>query len=128
MLVPLLEESAIAQRLRRRVLDDQEVLTRCLAALVHGAAKLIEDGVVLDAAEIDRLWNRLGFPRWRGGLLYAFSRGGLPDLAALWRGSPPPRNTLGAPCALLQSWMMGGDPLARAEFGEKVGALKSQRH
>ncbi len=109
-LVTLLEESAMAQRLRRRPIDDQEILTRCLAALLTGAARLIEDGQAKDDAHIDWLCNRLGFPRWRGGLLYALGGGSLPDLAACWRASTRGRNTLGAPGRIVQEWIAGVEP------------------
>jgi enoyl-CoA hydratase/carnithine racemase len=108
-LVTLLEESAMAQRLRRRPIEDQEILTRCLAALLMEAARLIEDGQAKDAAQIDWLCNRLGFPRWRGGLLYALGCGSLPDLAPSWRASGRGRNTLGAPGEIVQGWVRGAE-------------------
>jgi 3-hydroxyacyl-CoA dehydrogenase len=109
-LLPFLDESAMAQRVRRRVVGDEEILARCLAAAVHGSARLIEDGVAREAADLDRLWNRLGFPRWKGGLLYAFGASRLPERVADWLACPPQRDTLGPPSVLLRSWLDGVVP------------------
>jgi len=67
----LLIESAQAQRLSRRDIDDAEIVRRCLKAGVAGARTLLALGDAASEIEVDAIWTGvLGFPRWRGGLLY----------------------------------------------------------
>lgn len=86
--IPLLEEgSRLAGILRRRVADE-EIRTRLLGALVNEGAKLLDEGVVAHAADIDAVWlNGYGWPSYRGGPMYHADEAGLPhvqnDLLAL---------------------------------------------
>ena len=94
----LLHNSAMAQRLPRRIVSDAEIVERCMLAAINEAAAALEDGAAADAASIDALWTHvLGFPRWRGGPLYDADQRGLPavvtemnHIAAMHRTIPPP--------------------------------------
>lgn len=59
--------------LRQRDISDQEILERCLYAMINEAAYLLEEGIVSRASDIDVVWlNGYGFPAYRGGpLCYA---------------------------------------------------------
>jgi 3-hydroxyacyl-CoA dehydrogenase len=78
---PLVEEliAAEAARLgvRRRIVGDEEIIDRCLLALVNEGAAIIAEGIALGSADIDVVYcNGYGFPRHRGGpMFWADSRG-----------------------------------------------------
>ncbi|MBM42937.1 MAG: 3-hydroxyacyl-CoA dehydrogenase, partial [Acidobacteria bacterium] len=59
------------QGLTRRQVTDQEILERCMYALVNEGAKILEEGLALRASDIDVIWmNGYGFPRYRGGPMF----------------------------------------------------------
>jgi 3-hydroxyacyl-CoA dehydrogenase len=59
------------QGLTRRKVTDQEILERCMYALVNEGAKILEEGLALRASDIDVIWmNGYGFPRYRGGPMF----------------------------------------------------------
>jgi 3-hydroxyacyl-CoA dehydrogenase len=54
-----------------REFTDQEILERCLYAMVNEGAKLIDEGVVPRADEIDvAMVNGIGFPSYTGGPMW----------------------------------------------------------
>jgi 3-hydroxyacyl-CoA dehydrogenase len=57
--------------------DADEIVERCMLALVNEGARLLESGIARRASDIDVIWcNGYGFPRWRGGpMQYADSLG-----------------------------------------------------
>ena len=75
--------SADREALRRRPgssaaqISDQEILERCMYALVNTGAEILEEGIALRASDIDIVYiYGYGFPRYRGGpMFYADSVG-----------------------------------------------------
>ena len=63
--------------IERRQISDQEILERCMYALVNEGAKILEEGIALRASDIDIVYlYGYGFPRYRGGpMFYADSVG-----------------------------------------------------
>ncbi len=68
-----------AERLgvEQREIGDEEIIERCIYALVLEGAKILEQGFALRASDIDVVWaNGYGFPRYRGGpMFYADTMG-----------------------------------------------------
>ncbi len=55
----------------RREIDDQEILERCLFAMINEGARILEEGVASRPEEIDTIWiNGYGFPKYRGGPMF----------------------------------------------------------
>jgi 3-hydroxyacyl-CoA dehydrogenase len=51
--------------------SEQEILERCLYPLMNEGFRILEEGVVLRASDIDVVWTSgYGFPRYRGGPLH----------------------------------------------------------
>ena len=75
------EEMIAAEALRlgveRRPISDEEVVRRCVFALINEGANILAAGIVGAAADIDTIWcNGYGFPRYRGGpMCYADTLG-----------------------------------------------------
>ncbi|KQO44536.1 3-hydroxyacyl-CoA dehydrogenase [Pseudomonas sp. Leaf83] len=52
----------------RRDIDNEEILERCLLALVNEGAKILEENIAANSHDIDRVYlNGYGFPAERGG-------------------------------------------------------------
>ncbi len=69
--------------IRQRQIDDEEILDRCMYALINEAAMVLEDGIALRAADIDVVYNNgYGFPRYRGGPLFLADEIGLEKIVA----------------------------------------------
>jgi 3-hydroxyacyl-CoA dehydrogenase len=64
-----------------RAISDDEVLERCLLALVNEGANLIDEGAVERAGDIDVIWTAgLGFPAHLGGPMFWAAEQGLPAI------------------------------------------------
>ncbi len=52
----------------RRAIGDEEIIDRCILALVNEGAKILEEGIARNSADIDKVYlNGYGFPKERGG-------------------------------------------------------------
>jgi 3-hydroxyacyl-CoA dehydrogenase len=79
---------AEAQRLgvAPRQITDTEIIERCIFALVNEGARILQEGIVTCAADIDVIWvNGYGFPRTRGGPMFHADRVGLPKVLDIVR-------------------------------------------
>jgi 3-hydroxyacyl-CoA dehydrogenase len=67
----------------RRKIGDDEIVERCVYALVNEGAKILDEGIALRASDIDIVYlTGYGFPLYRGGpMLYADMQG-LPNVVA----------------------------------------------
>jgi 3-hydroxyacyl-CoA dehydrogenase len=67
--------------LERRHVDDDEIVERCLLALINEGAKIVGEGIAYRPADIDTVFlNGYGFPRARGGPMFQADRLGLPAI------------------------------------------------
>jgi 3-hydroxyacyl-CoA dehydrogenase len=56
---------------QRASISEQEILDRCLYALINRGAQLLDDGIALRASDIDVVWSAgYGFPAYRGGPMF----------------------------------------------------------
>lgn len=82
---PFIEELIVkhsaTRGLTRRAISDQEILERCLYAMINEGAKILEEGVVPRPHEIDVIWvNGFGFPAYRGGPMFYADQLGLENV------------------------------------------------
>jgi 3-hydroxyacyl-CoA dehydrogenase len=62
---------------------DEEIVERCILALVNEGARILEEGVARSPADIDVIWcNGYGFPRHHGGPMFHADTIGLPAVLA----------------------------------------------
>jgi 3-hydroxyacyl-CoA dehydrogenase len=73
--------------IERRDISDEEILERCLFALINEGALILEQGIAASAGDIDAIWcNGYGFPRFRGGpMSYADTLGAAVVLEGILR-------------------------------------------
>jgi len=70
-LTPLIEAHSASLGLERRKIGTDEIIERCLLALVNEGAAILAEGVVQRASDIDVAYlNGYGFPRHRGGPMF----------------------------------------------------------
>ncbi len=70
--LPAMLEQAAAQRgITRAPVEDDEIVERCLYALINEAANILDEGIAQRASDVDVIFlNGYGFPAWRGGPLF----------------------------------------------------------
>ena len=62
----------------RRDISDEEIVERCILALINEGADILSEGVAQRAADIDVVYiNGYGFPLWRGGPMHHANAMGL---------------------------------------------------
>jgi 3-hydroxyacyl-CoA dehydrogenase len=68
---------------KRRVIDEQEIIDRCILALVNEGAHLLGEGIALRASDIDVVYlSGYGFPVFRGGPMFYANTMGLDKVVA----------------------------------------------
>jgi 3-hydroxyacyl-CoA dehydrogenase len=87
----------------RRTVRDQEIVERCVYALVNEAAKILEEGIALRASDIDTVYlTGYGFPLYRGGPMFYADTVGLQSVVAAMTNYARGRNgQFWKPAALL---------------------------
>jgi 3-hydroxyacyl-CoA dehydrogenase len=97
----LIENTARSAGIERRIISKQEIIDRCILALVNEGARILEEGMALRASDIDVIYlTGYGFPAWRGGPMFYADTLGLANVvarieefgqshgAALWTPAP----------------------------------------
>jgi 3-hydroxyacyl-CoA dehydrogenase len=96
----IVENERTRLRIALRDVSDEEIVERCVYALVNEGARILEEGVASSAADIDTIWlNGYGFPKARGGPMRYADDFGLPNVlraihrfaerdTAFWRPAP----------------------------------------
>jgi 3-hydroxyacyl-CoA dehydrogenase len=97
----LIESTARSAGIERRVISKQEIVDRCILALVNEGARILDEGMALRASDIDVIYlTGYGFPAWRGGPMFYADATGLANVvtrieeftqrhgAALWSPAP----------------------------------------
>ena len=79
----LIEQAAREAGIERRAISREEIVDRCIFALVNEGARLLGEGIALRAADIDIVYlNGYGFPAWRGGPMFYADTVGLKTVLA----------------------------------------------
>jgi 3-hydroxyacyl-CoA dehydrogenase len=69
--IAILRERAKQLGVPQRSHTEQEILTRCLYPLLNEGFRILEEGIVQRASDIDVVWTSgYGFPRYRGGPMF----------------------------------------------------------
>jgi len=78
----IVEESKRLDITRRKISDD-EILRRCVAAMVNEGARVLEENIAYRPSDIDVIYiHGFGFPAWRGGPMFHADLVGLPKILA----------------------------------------------
>lgn len=64
----MIKAAATRLGVERRKIEADEIIERCICALIVEGAKILDEGIALRSGDIDVVWtNGYGFPRYRGG-------------------------------------------------------------
>jgi 3-hydroxyacyl-CoA dehydrogenase len=67
----LIEQTAREAGISRREISPEEIVGRCIYALINEGAKVLEESIALRAVDIDIVYlYGYGFPPWRGGPMF----------------------------------------------------------
>ena len=79
----LIEDYRKGKGITPRKISDEEIVERCIFALVNEAARLLEEGIAQRASDIDMVYlTGYGFPLYRGGPMLYADQVGLYNVAA----------------------------------------------
>ncbi len=74
----IVEQVSGELRIARRAIGGEEIVERCMYALVNEGAKLLDEGIAARPMDIDMIWIfGYGFPRYRGGPMFWADETGL---------------------------------------------------
>lgn len=77
-LVEVIEATSVRLGIERRKISDEEIVRRCIFALVNEAAAILDEGIAQRGSDIDIAYlYGYGFPRFRGGPLFFADQAGL---------------------------------------------------
>ena len=111
---PLVDALIVAQRkalgITPRKISSDEIITRCIYALVNEGAKILEEGIAMRASDIDMVYlSGYGFPLWRGGpMFYADTVGLSKVLSAMEKHAKGYHGECWQPAALLSRLAAAG--------------------
>ena len=81
--VAMVEQVSAEVGITRRPIDDDEVLKRCLYAMVNEACRVLADKIAIRASDIDITYlNGYGFPEVTGGPMFWAEKHGLANVLA----------------------------------------------
>lgn len=117
----LIEKTALAAGITRRQITNEEIVDRCIYALVNEGAKTLEEGIALRAVDIDVTYvYGYGFPAWRGGPMFYADTVGLKNvLARIEEFEKQHSPDLWAPSALLKQLAESGGSFAQYDRGKE---------
>ncbi|NYZ13784.1 3-hydroxyacyl-CoA dehydrogenase [Azospirillum sp. RWY-5-1] len=96
----------------RRDIADEEIVERCLFAMVNEGARILEEGIAARPLDIDVVYlNGYGFPRFRGGPMFHADRLGLPTVL----------DRIGTFARGYQGWAWEPSPLLARLAGDGAG-------
>jgi 3-hydroxyacyl-CoA dehydrogenase len=90
--IPDPEVTAVIEQYRRkrgiaaRSVSNQEIVERCVYALINEGARILEDGIAQRSSDIDLVYlNGYGFPAYRGGPMFYADQIGLRTIERVLR-------------------------------------------
>jgi 3-hydroxyacyl-CoA dehydrogenase len=99
----LIVKASKAAGIERRAVSDQEILERCMYALINEGAEILEEGIALRASDIDIVYiYGYGFPRFRGGPMFYADLVGLDKVYASVKKFHEQHGEFWKPSALLE--------------------------
>jgi 3-hydroxyacyl-CoA dehydrogenase len=109
--IPDPQVTAIIEKYRKqkgvtaRKVTNEEIVERCIYALVNEGARIVEDGTAQRSSDIDLVYlNGYGFPAWRGGPMFYADQIGLSEVVRALKhiaATPQADKTFWTPAPLL---------------------------
>jgi 3-hydroxyacyl-CoA dehydrogenase len=79
----LIANFAREKGMTQREFSDQEIIERCVLAVINEGAKIVQEGVVIRPSDIDVIVvNGYSWPKYRGGPMYHADKMGIPNVVS----------------------------------------------
>ena len=120
----LVEQLAREAGIERRAVTQEEIVERCIYALVNEGAHVLGEGIALRASDIDVVYlNGYGFPSWRGGpMCYADAVGLKTVLARIEEFQARHGSDLWFPAPLLRRLAEAGSTFTEFDIEPRASA------
>src|SRR5215470_2601452 len=120
-LARMIKEKTAELGIPQRTFSDEEILRRLLFASVNEACKILEEGKVYRASDIDVMWlGGFNFPRYRGGLMYWADTIGVAEVYRQIQAWHQQYGERWAPAPLLRQLADTNTPLREAKPGRPM--------
>jgi len=111
--VDLVVRTSRELKIDRREILDEEILQRCIYPLINEGARILEEGIVQRASDLDIVWlYGFGFPRYRGGPMFYADSVGLRHVYEVMQGF----------CEIHEDWLEPAPLLERLAREDKTFA------
>ena len=111
--VDLVVRTSRELKIDRREISDEEILQRCIYPLINEGARILEEGIVHRASDLDIVWlYGFGFPRYRGGPMFYADSIGLRHVYEVMQGF----------CEIHEDWLEPAPLLERLAREDKTFA------
>ncbi|MEE4360896.1 MAG: 3-hydroxyacyl-CoA dehydrogenase NAD-binding domain-containing protein [Pseudomonadales bacterium] len=111
--VKIVEETSKELGIERHPIDDEEVLDRCILALVNEGARILADKIAIRACDIDIVYiNGYGFPEVTGGPMFWADKMGLDVVLKKIQGFREKYGDFWTPAPLLEKLAKEGKTFA----------------
>ncbi|HKV24379.1 MAG TPA: 3-hydroxyacyl-CoA dehydrogenase NAD-binding domain-containing protein [Candidatus Acidoferrum sp.] len=119
----LVRKWAAEAGIRQRTISKEEILDRCVYALVNEGARILEEGIALRAVDIDIIYlNGYGFPAYRGGPMWYADTVGLASVCKRIEEFHEQHGELWEPAPLLKRLAKEGKKFAEFSKERRVSA------
>jgi 3-hydroxyacyl-CoA dehydrogenase len=82
LVTSMIDEYRKKRGITPRTVSNQEIVERCIYALINEGARILEDGIAQRSSDIDLVYlNGYGFPAYRGGPMFYADQTGLRGIA-----------------------------------------------
>jgi 3-hydroxyacyl-CoA dehydrogenase len=116
----LIETTAKAAGISRRTISDSEILERCLYAMINEGARILDEGFVSRAADIDVIYiSGYGFPAYHGGPMWYADTVGLKKIYERILEFQKQHGELWEPAPLLKRLAVVGGTFAEYDAARK---------
>ena len=120
------KEMSSQNNIERREISDQEIIDRCILALVNEGARILEEGVAQRSGDMDIVYiNGYGFPIWRGGPMFYANQLGLSEVISKMGAFSKLDENFWKPAPLLQKLADNSGAFGEAPAPEERSALLS---
>ena len=122
-LTALVRKWAAEAKITQRQISREEIVDRCLYALVNEGARILEEGYALRAGDIDIIYiNGYGFPAHRGGPMWYADTVGLKNVYSRVLEFHKQHGELWEPAPLLKQLAEQGTTFADYSKGQRASA------
>ena len=120
------KEISSQNNIERREISDQEIIDRCILALVNEGARILEEGVAQRSGDMDIVYiNGYGFPIWRGGPMFYANQLGLAEVISKMSAFSKLDENFWKPAPLLQKLADSSGAFGEAPVPEERAELLS---